>query len=386
MQLIENNNLLDGTTAPENIPEEVTEDDEAIFSRITSIELNPEQQERITSPSAAYPIEKSVLAIHWHPESVPFELILRRVSAMFPRACESLLIPTQHNVLMSCNEFSGVEVDCYSSGFNQKVQLLIHFKNENLAHADVFKSMLRHTFKYRSSQLFDYIHAITSPNDEWISKAAEDTGSGQRMVRFVKIIVQKIKILLDLHAGDIPEDVLKNKLIRNFFDEYRPVYGDRLINRAQLYLTAIKQIVKAHFSNQYFYETAEVIEEARSINAGIVIPHPEQFWPILLANYDVDGYEVWNPQSRRYTEFLISVLNENNKNRRPGQKQLLIFMGDDTHMSEKVKPPAIQDPAKAGREIGLQPAWNDFSVCKQLICGNIDKAGVIRDYRNRLLG
>ncbi len=49
----------------------------------------------------------------------------------------------------------------------------------------------------------------------------------------------------------------------------------------------------------------------------MVIPHPEQFWPILLADYDVDGYEVWNPQSREYTDFLIRALDNQNKRRLP---------------------------------------------------------------------
>jgi hypothetical protein len=374
-----------GIRAPENIPEDITAGDEEIFSRITCFQLTPEQIKRITAPEACFPSERSLLAVHWHPEFVPLDVISPRIVAMFPNVDNSLIIPTQHNVLMSWNDFSGVEVDCYSSGFNQKVQLLLHFKNENLQNADVLKSMLHHTFKYRSSQLFEYIHTITSPNDDWINTAANDTGSGASLVRFVRIYVSKIKALLDKNMSAIPQDAIKNKLIRDFFDGLRPQYGDRLINRAQIYLTAIKQIVKANFSNKYFYKTSEIIEEARSLNAGIVIPHPEQFWPILLADYDVDGIEVWNPQSRRYTEFLISVLNEKNKKRRARQRELLIFMGDDTHMSEKVKDPACQDPVKAHREIGVQPAWEDFSICKQLICANIDKAKVIDEYRNRLL-
>lgn len=66
-----------------------------------------------------------------------------------------------------------------------------------------------------------------------------------------------------------------------------------------------------------------------------MIPHPEQFWPILLTGYDVDGVEVWNPQSHRYTNFLVSVLNEKNRRMDSSERPLLIFMGDDTHMSEK---------------------------------------------------
>lgn len=375
-----------GTTlvVPENIPEGVTESDEAIFASITDFELTPEQRERITHPLTAYPREKFLIAVHWHPEFVPMDLIGQRISAMFPNVEDSLIIPTQHNVLMHWNEFAGVEVDCYSSGFNQKVQLLLHFQKERLNDADVLKSMLRHTFKYRSSQLFEYIGAITRPNDEWIGAAAEGTGADTALVNFVRIHVQKIQTLLERRMDAIPDFAIKNKLLREFFEGLRPTYGNRLISRAQMFLTAVKQIVKANFPNHYFYRTSEIIEEARSLNAGIVIPHPEQFWPILLAEYDVDGYEVWNPQSRRYSEFLISVLKEKKRQRRPQQRDLLIFMGDDAHMAEKVKDPAVQDPVKAAREIGLQPGWEDLNIRKQLISANINKTGLIREYRERL--
>ena len=148
-------------------------------------------------------------------------------------------------------------------------------------------------------------------------------------------------------------------------------------------MRAVKYKVKEGFPLTYFYRTSEVIEEARSLGAGIVIPHPEQFWPILLADYDVDGYEVWNPQSQEYTEFLITVLNRRNKqvnNSRP----LLVFMGDDTHLSEKVKEPAIRDREKACREIGLQPAWEDMQIRKQLLKAGMDRPRIIQEYTARL--
>ena len=385
MKLVKNSIERFRFTVPENISEEVTDADERIFLSITSQDLTPEQVNRIIAAPETYPREKSVLAVHWHPEFVPLELISRRFAEMFPNASDTLLIPTQHNELMSLNDFTGVEVDCYSRGFNQKVQLLLHFKNENVANADVLKSMLAHTFKYRSSQLFDFIHTIIAPLPDRIGQAADETGTDEALVRFVMVYVHKIHALLERHMDYLPPTAIKNKILRNFFDELRPVYGDPLINRAQTFLTAVKKIVKANFSCQYFYRTSEIIEEARALNGGVVIPHPEQFWPILLAEYDVDGIEVWNPQSRRYTEFLISVLKEKNKIRPRGQKELLIFMGDDTHMGEKVKEPEFQNPEKAGREIGLQPAWNDLDISKQIVFSNMDKQKVISEYRLRLL-
>jgi hypothetical protein len=178
--------------------------------------------------------------------------------------------------------------------------------------------------------------------------------------------------------------MIKNKILRNFFNELREEHGNILIDRTQTFLAAVKAIVKANFPSKYFYRTSEIIEEARSLGAGIVIPHPEQFWPILLADYDVDGVEVWNPQSQRYTEFLVSALHSKNLLRSSSQRRLIFFMGDDTHMDEKVIPTAQQNSEKALREIGYQPAWNDMEIRKALILADMDRDSVINEYRDRL--
>lgn len=96
--------------------------------------------------------------------------------------------------------------------------------------------------------------------------------------------------------------------------------------------------------------------------------------------------KLWNPQSQRYTDFLISVVNEQNASRPSGSRDLLIFMGDDCHMSEKTKSLDTQDAAKAAREIGLQPAWDDLNIRKKLIVAGIDRQSVITEYRSRLAG
>ena len=110
---------------PQNIPEELTEQDEAIFSQITSFDLDNEQKERIIHPELTFPRQSSVLAVHWHPEFIPMDLIDQRIHTMFPNKNNELIIPTQHNEILSYKGFSGVEVDCFSRGFNQKVQLLL---------------------------------------------------------------------------------------------------------------------------------------------------------------------------------------------------------------------------------------------------------------------
>jgi hypothetical protein len=371
---------------PDKVPEEITETDHRYFHEVVSTELNERQIRQASTPPAVHPRQERVLAVHWHPEFIPMRLVKQRVDAMFPNRRDELIIPTQHNEILSWNGYSGVEVDCYSSGFNQKVQLLLHFETDKIAEADRLREMLAHTFKYRSSQLFEFLHTLTRPAAERLEAAARQTGAADALVSFVQVYARKIERLLDEYIATVPAQSIKNKLLRNFFDCLRADYGDAVIDRAQTFLKAVKKRVKADFPLQYFYRTREIIEEARALNAGIVIPHPEQFWPVLLAGYDVDGIEVWNPQSHRYTEFLVSVLTEKNRERPASQRPLLVFMGDDTHMGEKVRDPKQQNVEKAGREIGLQPAWDDLVIRKSLILANSSRAKVMAEYKSRLAG
>jgi hypothetical protein len=363
----------------------VTEEDQRAFTRINDVRLTPEQVQRILSPARTYPFQEHVLATHWHPEHVPMDLLRKRINTLYPNRVDELIIPTQHNVLMEYDGYSGVELDCYSSGFNRKVQLLFHFKGLHWQRAEVLTSMLRHTHRYRASQLFEYLDALADPAREDLrQRAAGRTNADETLVAFVRIQADKLKRLLLEHAADLPEDSYKNKLVRNFLDTLRGRYTDRLVNRVQVYAKAVKDLVKEAFSLSYFYRASECIEEARALGAGIVIPHPEQFWPILLADYDVDGIEVWNPQSQQYTEFLINVVNRRNRMGWHSRRPILIFMGDDCHMSEKTRSPAEQDPEKAAREIGLQPAWHDYAICKSLIINGVSRHKVITEYRERL--
>ncbi len=363
----------------------VTEWDQQAFLRIVSTDLTPEQKARIVEPPVVHAKQNAVVAVHWHPEFVPMELIMQRVDRMFPNRRAELIIPTQHNVLLPLDGYAGVEIDCYSTGFNRKVQLLTHFAASRVEQADVFEAMLAHTFKYRASQLFEFIDSILDPVfQDRVDRAAKKTGASDDLVRFMRIHVSKVKQLIDRNEGVTPPDMVKNKLLRNYFNALRDHYDESLIHRAQVFLQAIKKIVKYGFKLTYFYRTEEVIEEVRALGGAIVIPHPEQFWPILLADYDVDGIEVWNPQSQEYTEFLINVVHRENKKRRTGERPLLIFMGDDTHFGEKVIDPDRQDPEKAGRQLGVQSAWDDLSIRKSLIIAHADRPNLIAEYKSRL--
>ncbi|MBF0102108.1 MAG: hypothetical protein HQK77_14490 [Desulfobacterales bacterium] len=366
-----------------NLTEEISETDEEIFKKITSTVLSDDQIQKIIQPELIVPNVQSVLAIHWHPEYIPMELIQKRIETMFPHKTNELIIPTQHNVLMEYGKYSGVEVDCYSHGFDQKVQLLLHFETSKIKDAVVLKNMLQHTFKYRSSQLFDYIYTITKPIEHRIQQAVSETAVDQDIIHFVRIYVKKIETLVNNHADHLPDEMIKNKLIRNFFNELQPIYGEAYIRRCQSFLNSVKKIVKQNFSLQYFYRTTEIIEETRSLGGCIVVPHPEQFWPILLADYDIDGYEVWNPQSQRYTRFIISVLHRTNRYIRKSNHKILVFMGDDTHMGEKILIATEENKEKMNREIGVQ-AWNDMLIQKELSIGNITVDNVIEEYKHRL--
>lgn len=369
----------------ESIAREVTDWDIETFLALTCAGITPDQRGAVRNPVARFPRQEYVLAVHWHPEHVPMDMIADRINAMYPNRRDELIIPTQHNQILTWGDYSGVEVDCYSHGFNRKVQLLIHMRSDTVEKAGVLSNMLKHTFKYRSSQLFEYLDALCEP--EWAERrqaAAAVAGSDEDIVDFTSIHACRLKALLVQNETRTPQDAIKNKLVRNYLDCLREFYDARFINKVQVYAKAVKEVVKDNFSLAYFYRASEVVEEARSIGAGVVIPHPEQFWPILLRNYDVDGIEVWNPQSQQYTEFLINVVLDQNRRGYHKDRPMLIFMGDDCHMSEKLKRPEEQDQEKVSREIGLQPAWDDLGIAKGLIMSGVSRKTVMDEYRSRL--
>jgi hypothetical protein len=386
MQLVTKESIDQQKLLLDSLSRAPTDEDEQIFRRLISNELSEEQRQRITMPSAVYPKQKAVLALHWHPEFVPMEVISQRIDAMFPNREEDLIVPTQHNRLMSYNGYSGVEVDCYCPSFRRKVQLLFHFRTASLSSgAETFMSMLDHTFQYRAGQLHEFVDSVLEPAFQVrVDESAAKTGATNELIKFVRIYVGRLRQLMERYESITPPERIRNKLIRDYFDALRDEYDSGLINHCQSFLKAVKKTVKRDFTIDYFYEAHHIIEEGRALGAAIVIPHPEQFWPILLEDLDVDGIEVWNPQSYEYTRFLVDVVNRKNKYGAGGDNRLLVTMGDDCHMGEKVKDPRLQDPAKAGREIGLQPPWDDLMIRKSLGAANATRDQVIKEYKSRL--
>lgn len=370
----------------DRVPREVTEEDLRLYRKLVSTDLTDEQVARITEPEQRYERQTAVLAVHWHQEFVPLQHVRTRVARLFPNREEELIIPTQHNVLSTWDNHTGVEVDCYSAGFNRKVQLLLHFSNERIdGKGDVLRAMLDHTFKYRSSQLYEFLDSLVEPAfEDRVDQAARQTWADDEVVAFARAHGRRLREMIDRNWQSTPPEMIKNKLLRNYVDEWRETYGDAVIDHVQVFLRALKKIVKRNFALDYFYRTEEVIEEVRGLGGGIVIPHPEQFWPVLLDDLDIDGIEVWNPQSLEYTEFLVDVVVRRNKTRDRADRPILITMGDDCHMGEKVKDPRHQDAAKAAREIGVQPPWDDLNIRKGLILAKADRRNLIREYRARL--
>ncbi len=370
-----------------SLDREATDADYTLLEELISVTLTDDQVARVVTPPQVYPRQESVLAIHWHPEFVPVDLIRQRIDASFPSAEQRLIIPTQHNMLESFDGFTGVEVDCFHAGFRRKIQLLVHFSDQRLeGRGEVFRAMLAHTFKYREGQLWEFFDTLIEPRwQERIELAADETGASRDLVEFVRVHSARLAQMIRAEERRIPPTIMRNKIIRDYFDQLRTRFDDRLINHAQVFLRHVKEVVKSHFSPHFFYRAQEFIEEIRALGGGIVIPHPEQFWPILLADLDVDGIEVWNPQSFEFTDFLVHVVMRENKTRRHADRPLIVTMGDDCHMGEKVKDKRFQDPAKASREIGVQPPWDDLTIRKTLIVANASRENVIREYRDRII-
>ena len=119
VQILQNKKLLGLEDLP--LDEEISEEDSNRFFDVVSTDLTPEQEKQITDVETVYPRQRFVLAVHWHPEFVPMELIRKRIETTFPNKTSDLIIPTQHNMLTEYDEYAGVEVDCYSQGFQRKV-------------------------------------------------------------------------------------------------------------------------------------------------------------------------------------------------------------------------------------------------------------------------
>ncbi|MDR0882615.1 MAG: hypothetical protein LBP55_08740 [Candidatus Adiutrix sp.] len=362
------------------------EDDWLHFNHLTSLALNDEERRLAGRPDRLAPQAEEYLAVHWHPEWAPLDLIRQRLDLAFPRATNYLAIPTQHNRVLSFGPWAGVEADAYDRAYNMKVQLLIHFPAARLPKATAFLAMMDRTYNYRAHQLLDILARLAEPDDRAAqTQLALRHSVTEPAVQLARANALRLKTLIDRSGliGSGRDEMLKNRLLPDFILARTGPSPSPLVEQALIYITAIQKTVKADLSPQEFYTPQEVIEEARSLGGGVVIPHPPQFWPILLSGLDIDGWEVWNPSTPRHTLFLLEALARFNDARR-GRRQLLAFMGDDTHMSAKfrLKPGADQNTGR--REIGFQEPWTDPAISALLDQTGQSLTRTINEYRQRL--
>lgn len=363
---------------------DINEKDWQRFDHLTSVNLNEEECEMAAKPDQTAPQAHDCLAVHWHPEWAPLDLIARRLAHSFPMADNSLIIPTQHNRILTFGPWAGVEADVYDRNCKMKVQLLLHFSASRLPQASVLSAMMERTYLYRAHQLLDILKRL-SEADEVMEKTAASMRSSigrqaMDMARFYAMRLHRMIADSGIIGGD-RDEMLKNRLLPDFIAASEP--DKSLVAQTAVFINAVKKTVKSELNPDAFHSPQEVIEETRALGGGVVIPHPPQFWPALLADYDIDGWEVWNPSTPRHTVFLAEALNRANESRGK-RRRLLAFMGDDTHMSAKFRLHLSAEKDSADREIGFQPPWEDPKVAEVLRDGGQSLANTINEYRSRM--
>lgn len=373
---------------------EPTEADCELFQRLVGTTISTRQQHILTTPRTTYPAQEQVLAIHWHPQHIPLQHAATRLQHLFPNAKEQLIIPTEHNVLHAWGEFAGVEVDCRDVRMSIKLQLLLHFCTERVVEAHTLQQMLHHTAHYRILQLKTLLQTAADPHhSQWkhrAERALRITKSNPDIITATAHYAAKLLALLKAENNSPATDERRSTLLRDFVEAQRATIGDNNVHQIHTYTKALRDSVKVDFSFDFFYEAQEFIEEAKALGGMVTIPHPEQFWPILLAGYNVDAIEVWNPQSRRHTGFLIDFITEENKRRAQTkgfnqQQEILITMGDDTHFAELLTPHAAPSATNFPRELGVQP-WDNNVLQKALQKAHRSRRSVMTEFRQRLRG
>ncbi|MDR0549634.1 MAG: hypothetical protein LBI10_09550 [Deltaproteobacteria bacterium] len=367
---------------PPLLSKEVFGEDWVAFNRLTSIELTAKEASVAVHPSLVDPTEKRVLAVHWHPEWIPIELVAERVKRAFPAALDSLVIPTQHNQILTYGEWSGVEADAYAPDYGLKIQLLIHLRTQTLPKATTLVGMMERTFRYRALQLLDILDNVVNP-DATVKNEIKKLGFSSDSINLAQLLARRLQNLIekaDLGHSNRAE-TLKNRLLPDFMAARGQEYPPETLDRAMALCRLVKSQVKRRLTPSRFHTAKDLVEEAKGLGAGVVIPHPPQFWPILLSDLNVDGWEVWNPSTPNHTIFLLEALARQKKNKRP----ILAFMGDDTHMSSKIRPDQkSEEKNNLDREIGFQSPWRDPKVLTVLKKTGQSRERTMDEYRTRL--
>ena len=350
--------------------------------------LDSAKRKLLSEPSQSFENQQEVLAIHWHPEFIPLDLAEKRLKSLFPRQEKSLVIPTEHNIILTMGEFAGVEVDCRVPQFYYPVQVLIHLSSHKLKEerSSKLQAMVAETFEYTVDHFWELLLALCDrEHRRRREEIRRESCFGSDTVSFVVERVKELKSLLDDCGEAIPRRALRSKLIYAYFQLLRSYYDPLKIKGAKLFLSKLKESMKAQRHWDRYFTIHEYIEESRLLGGASIIPHPEKFWPILLLDLDVDGYEVWNPQGGDYTEFLMSVVQEKNERLSSRELPFLATVGDDTHLGYKLHS-LSSSTAQDGscREIGRQAPWERAKTRVLFQRNEMSRSKLIDEYRLRI--
>jgi hypothetical protein len=241
--------------------------------------------------------------------------------------------------------------------------------------------MIERTFRYRELQLLDILSLASSPDTAAASELCR-AGFEPAEREAAALYAARLKAMIDASgiASGPGAVMLKNRLLTDYMERRAragdPTGLDRLIALTNM----LKARVKGAVDPTRFHEARDLIEEARGLGAGVVIPHPPRFWPALLAELDTDGWEVWNPSTPSHTVFLTECLARKGAVKRP----LLAFMGDDTHMSSKIRLHMVSDKGGGDREIGFQPPWKDPEAQAALKAAGQSRRRTMEEYMARI--
>lgn len=336
----------------------------------------------LTPPTRTFPAVDGILALHWHPESVPLEVASARFRQLFPDAREWLMIPTEHNRLIALDGYSGVEVDCRHQG--RKLQLLLHFRGDAACAEREFLQALDHTRAYRGRQLDQLLKALREPGQRSLrEQLAGEQGCATKRLRWIEQQAANLQDLLFRECLAPDHGARKNKLVRDWLLEMLGGRSHPESGPVLAVLAAIKEQVKARFDPAWFESAEFWIGRTHALGGTVTLPHPELFPDMLQADLALDGVEVWNPQSWQSSRDLLADLVAGRIAGRPGFPVLPTF-GDDCHLGEKRKPAHLRDEEKAGREIGVQPVWDWPGIPELLQRAGWTRVDLVRLWKRRL--
>lgn len=359
----------------------IVQSKEELFEDLIKDQLNKDKTDKVTNPRFIMPEIENVLALHWHPENLSIETAVKRLSKTFPNATNKLIIPTDHNIFKSYQGISGTEIDCFAKELKKKVQLLIHIKDDNLKNSFTLKTMVNYSAEFSKKFLLFFLDSLigksTVSNFIW-EKVASEAVLDKKYYEEIRKLSKEFITLFE--SRKIDYFLISNSLLVNFVCNILTKYNDLIKKQAKLFLLEFKKLCYIHFDTKFFYSVEDFVEEVQWSGGAISVPHPEQFWPILLTKYKFDGIEFWNPSSASYSELILDRIIRLNKYKK---EAVIPLVGDDTHFNKLVE--EVSKNRIPSRDLGYQPIWKSKIIQQILKRNSLCKQKIIDLYRERLM-